>query len=214
MHLPLPHFFPATPSRIFHLHGKRYRVGRDGVRALRLLTQIYSSPSQPAGHTSLLRFRSQIRQLRAADARGYLCLIIDHAGDLRLLLLAIWLRGHVGGTIGAAALTACCNHPSDQLRKEVVRALKRMGVWAPVRIMAETDTNRRIRALAGTQLQRPHEQRLKNFARHIPHLESQITKRRLFIAPDVDIRLTCAAKSSSLIRIILERIHRLVSGHT
>jgi hypothetical protein len=195
------------------LHGKRYRVGRDGVQALRLLADLYDSDPQPDGRTNLLPFRRRIRQLQAADARAPLSLVVAYASDSRLRVLAIWLRGRLGGIAGTSTLAAFCSHPHDQVRKEVARALKRMGAWSAVRNMAESDPNPRIRQLAAAQPVTPYDERLNNFARHIPRLDSQAVKRHLFIAPEVDIRLTCPAKSPSIIRMILERIHRLVSGH-
>lgn len=203
--------FPARREYRFRLNGRRYRVGPSGIRTLRLLselTEIHSSSEQ----RSASRRRDRIRASEMFLSRSVLCLVIDRTDDRWLRLLAIWLRGRVGGSLGTAVVARFATHPDDQTRKEVARALRRMSAWAHLRDMAENDSCARIRRLATTRPAQSYHSRLSRYCNHIPLTAVESLGHRLFVSPDLDIREGRRPKSRFRIRLILKRIQQIVAG--
>jgi hypothetical protein len=191
---------------------------RDRTKALQLLSDLCYAHRRSRRSNWLLPFRRRIRQVSLLDARNELLAVIETTRDPQLRLLAIWLRGRMGGIDGTSAIAWFGNNLLDgrndfQLRKEVARALGRMGAWRELREMAKWDSHPRIRQMASLEPTRSYTDRLATFSSHAEHLETPAAKRRLFVAKEVDLRLGRPAKPIEVIRAILERIHRLVMGH-
>jgi hypothetical protein len=141
-----------------------------------------------------------------------LTLVVERTDDPTLRLLAIWLRGRCGGSLGTPILAKFSTHPDVQTRKEVARSLKRMGAWDQLREIATHDANGRIRRIATTQPSKPYRDRLASFSRHMARVEIASVKRHLLASPTIDVGHGRAPKSRWVIRMILERIHRIVAG--
>lgn len=212
--LPLPRNFPARSHRKFYLNGRKYRVGLEGVEALRLLREIYGETFHAADRNWLVRLRGKIRAMDELDARAVLSLVVLYTDNRTLRLLAIWLRGRLGGIAGTSTLVALRDDPHMATRKEVARALVRMGAWVEVAEIAELDIDPRVRFFASAKPARPYRERLAEFASHTDHVAVTATRQRLFVDPEVDIHPGRPGKSVWLIRTILERIHRLVTGQS
>ena len=210
-HTILQYRIPRNADSLFNLFGRKFRVGKDGVKALRLLTVIHDNR---AGHTDqgwLIRLRGQIRQVETLQSQVVLSWMIELADDPSLRVLAIWLRGRCGGHFGASSLAAYSTGANVQTRKEVARALKRMRAWVELERIASQDDDGRVRRIASTE-PRPYRQRLDDFATHVSRLFVAPANRELIVSDDVDVTLGRPPKPISLIRAILERIHRLISG--
>jgi hypothetical protein len=202
--------FPAIGDYRYRLHGRRYRVDSAGMQTLKLLSQICDSCAACSDQNRLVRLRGQIRQVQALRSRSLLSWVAQRTGDPRLRLLAIWLRGRCGGSVGTSILARFATHPDLQTRKEVARALKRMGAWVQLREMADNDPSARVRRLATTKPARDYRQRLSDYSKHIPRVPVTSARHPLFVSPELGIRQGRPAKSSWFIRLILERIHLLV----
>lgn len=191
---------------------------RAGMQALQLISDLREAHQRSRQRNWLLPFRQRIRHVSQVDARTTLISVIHNSRDPQIRLLAIWLRGRMGGIDGTSTIAWFGNHfPGGsgdfQTRKEVARALGRMGAWRELREMAKWDSHPRIRQMASLEPARSYQERLATFASHAEHLEAPAVKRRLFVAKDVDTRWGRPAKPIEVIRAILERIHRLVMGH-
>jgi hypothetical protein len=206
--------FPANGDYTYNLHGRRYRVGSSGSRTLKLLTEIYDSCAACADQSWPFSVRKQIKQVQDLNASALLCLVVERTDDPTVRILAIWLRGRCGGSLGTASLAKFAHHPDDQIRKEVARALKRMGAWAQLREMAENDTSERIRRMATSEPSRPYRDRLSDFSRRFPRVNVASVKQPLFVSPQLELGQGRPPKSRSVIRMILERIHRIVAGQS
>ena len=204
--------FPAKRDFCFRLRGRRYCVGSSGKRTLKLLTEFYGTATACADPSWPFPLREKIRQVQALNWRSVLSYVVQLTHDPTLRLLAIWLRGRCGGSLGTSSLARFAAHRDDQTRKEVARALKRMGAWVQLREIADNDTSERIRRMATMQPLRPYRDRLADFSNRLPRLEVTSVKRPLFLSPELDVRQGRPPKSRSVIRMILERIHRLVAG--
>lgn len=204
--------FPALRYYAFRLSGRWYRVDLSGVRTLKVLVEIYQASRVCEDYGWLFHLRSQIRQAQALNAPHVLSLVVESTPDPVLRVLAIWLRGRCGGSLGTTNLTKFSRHPDVQTRKEVVRALKRMEAWAQLREISTHDQNARIRRLAGARPSRPYRDRLTDFASRIARLDTAPVKPRLFVSPACALGPGRPPKSSTTIRLILERIRSVLSG--
>lgn len=206
--------FPAKRHYRFRLRGQQYRVGPSGVRTLKLLAEIYGACSASTNPSWPFRLRNKIRQVQALNSRSVLSYVVESAGDPVLRLLAIWLRGRCRGSLGTSSLALFATHPDDKIRKEVARALRRMGAWVQLREMADNDTSERIRRMATAEPLRPYRDRLAEFSGHFAHFEVPSVSFPLFVSPEVDVRQGRPPKPGWVIRVILERIHRLITGRS
>ena len=212
--------FPAKRGIEFRLHGQGYFIGKASMRTLKLLADIYGAWASADDGTWPFRLRPLIRQVQALDATPVRCLVVERTTDPTLRIMAIWLRGRCGGSLGTSSLAKFATageSPSrspedDRTRREVARALKRMGAWAPLREMAEHDPDPRIRRIATAQPARPYRQRLAEYTRRVSRVSAATGKQPLVVAPDLDLSQGRPPKSQSIIRAILEHIHRLVTG--
>jgi hypothetical protein len=115
--------------------GRESFSGNDEPHGRRFLRKRLPTPSAKRDTNSFagtwpFRLRPQIRQVQAIDATPVLCLVVERTDDPTLRILAIWLRGRCGGSLGTSSLAAFATAADDRTRKEVARALKRMGAWA------------------------------------------------------------------------------------
>lgn len=212
--------FPARRGYQFRLHGQGYFVGKASMRTLRLLADIYRACATADDGAWPFRLRPLIRQVQLLEATPVLCLVIERTADPTLRILAIWLRGRCGGSLGTSSLARFATageSPSrspedDRTRREVARALKRMGAWTPLREMAEHDTDPRIRRIATAQPARPYRQRLAEYTQRVSRVSAATGQQPLVVAPDLDLSQGWPPKSRSVIRATLEQIHRLVTG--
>jgi hypothetical protein len=209
-----PFGFPADSEYRFRLSGRSLRVGPSGVRTLKLLTEIYNSCRTRTDGKWPYRLRDHFKRVKAIDSRSVLTLVVDRTHNRTLRILAIWLRGRCGGSFGTSVLFRFSADSDTQTRKEVARSLKRMEAWAQLRAIAADDPNPRVRQMATCRMAKPYEVRLGNVSKNVSRLEVPIGKQELVVSPDLDIRDGRPPKSTSFIRMILERIHRLVGGRS
>jgi hypothetical protein len=207
--------FPAKSKYEFRLNGRRFRVGQAGVRTLRLLSDIYTSHSKRNDSGWLLSYRCRIEQLwMTLGSRSVLCLVVERTGDPTLRIFAIWLRGHCGGHLGTPIIAQFWRDPDETTRKEVARSLKRLESWSQLRKMAELEPNKRIKKIATAGPSRPYQLRLDRFAEQSRRIEVSSTIHELVMSPNLVTGQSRPPKPAWLIRMILNRIHGLVSSRT
>lgn len=207
--------FPCRDSYRFRLAGRYYRVGDCGVTALKILAQIYFAKANADSMYWALAVRDKVRQAEHLVARHVLSQVIEMTDDDQLRLLAVWLRGRCGGHLGtkvvanAAIRVAKDRSDAFALRKECVRALRRMSGWAQIRQLVHNETNSRLLCMASPPTGRAYQDRL---AAALQNMECKTVDRpqaTLWIWPEVKLRLS-RPKSLHVIRQILMRIRRLV----
>ncbi len=196
----------------FLVEGRKIRLGKRGVRVLNMLANIACKKTSSSGETWLLPCRAQIRELEQLQHRIYLIIAAKNSRNPVLQCLAIMIRGRCHGTFGVPSIVRLYDTSDPAIRRHVVRCLKRLGAWAELRHIAEAEMDAKIQQLATQTPGRPFEDRRKNFLEHIPRLFFEPGQPPLVIAPDVDFQHGKPAKPISLIRAVLERIHKLVSG--
>jgi hypothetical protein len=183
-------------------------------RSLQLLSQIYRQAEVRSSANSvhwLLHFRDQIREIERRKCGGVLSLVVELTPDPRLRVLAIWLVGRCGGVAGTKRLAKFIGSTDFQTRKELARAFKRKHAWAEIRTLLRNEHDDRIIRLVTSDRQQSFDARLRSYTKSTSVPSVNTLSKTMFLANGVDLNCGAPAKSRTLIRIILERIHRLVS---
>ncbi|MEM8680755.1 MAG: hypothetical protein AAGF97_15510 [Planctomycetota bacterium] len=160
----------------------------------------------------MLRARPIVREIRQLEARATLTYVAARTDAPVLRILACWLRGHCGGTLGTAVIAKLAEHADWQTRREATRALRRMSAWSQLDVIATNDPHDRIRTLAMCRPSRPIADRIADFVGPTPRRSIIATTRHLFLAPQLELNQRHPPKSPQLIREILVRLQRLISG--
>ncbi|QDU91608.1 hypothetical protein Pla175_50380 [Pirellulimonas nuda] len=203
---------PISRDYQFRLGGKKYRLGASGVRALTLLAGLVEQTPDRGDVGWLLRRRGDVREIERINPSAALILVVDRAQDDRLRCLAVWLRGRCGGVLGAATVSRLSTSTDRTLRKEAARCLRRLKAWAALRAIAEADPDPQIRALATQSPSVPFTTRLAGFSRRLSRRLASPATPGLWVSPDASFEQGRPPKPRRLIRLILERIHRLAAG--
>lgn len=202
---------PVTKDYCFYVGGKRFRLGSVGLRALYLLTEIGQRWRSASDHYWLLPLRPCIREIQLQNPRAALCLAISQTRDERLRVLAVWLRGRCGGSLGTSVVATHANSRQRLLRKEVARCLRRMSGWSDLRLIEAVEADPRIRRLAMQPRPPSHASRLTQFCQNLRRSVKPQSEPQLYLAPWIESRQGRLPRSPWLIRLFLEHIHRLVS---
>ncbi|MEQ1827052.1 MAG: HEAT repeat domain-containing protein [Pirellula sp.] len=203
--------FPIQSNYRFTMLNRRFRVGWNGLRMLAQISVIAHGASQARKITWLLGYRNQINKVEAHNLQELLTLVIERTPQSRIRLLAIWLRGRCGGTVGTSAIYRFASDPDEQTRKESVRALVRMSAWVQLASIAEDDPSPRIRRMACCTPPTSHGERLHQFQRNITRLQRSQKRAELYVSPEMEIRASRPSKSLEFIQSILKRIQHIVS---
>ena len=205
--------FPKDARFRFRINGRHCRVNADGVATIERLIELHKASLLAEKPTWLLAHRDTIREIESLNYRGVLSLIVERTSDPKLRLLAIWLRGRCGGYMGTSILKGYATSPDFQIRKETIRALRRLSAWTLLAEVAKNDSNARIRRLAAPVLAKPHLHRLMEFAKNVHPIHVNSTTPPLWISPEIRRFEGKRPKSVLLIRQTLERIRALVTGN-
>lgn len=209
---------PSWPPRIRFLAGivrvggRRFRLRAHDVQLVQLMTYLLEQrPAAP--HVGwLIPHRPTLRQVLQLNARVGLTWLVECATESWHLRLALWLRGRCGGALGTPIVAKCLLSTDELVRKEAVRALRRMNAWAELHAVAEYDANPRLRRLASCRPPPDLRARVERFTEHIRAVPYETRSRPLYVAPSVALDSCPHVRSRSYIREILDRIRRLVRG--
>ncbi len=209
-------------GRQINCFGKRIRLRRHDIAANSWLMSLVQSRQRERDTgkppLALLHHRHALRDIvnhqppPVAGLMAILHLVSD--GPQELIQLAVWMLGRCAGMVGISAVASLINDDRPAVRKEVARALRRMGGWAELRVMAARDADARVRRLAIAAEPTPFADRLGRF------VDDQV-QRRTTTEPPKTSRMKFwlntplerhPPKSISLIRRLLQRIRRLVHG--
>lgn len=203
--------FPNDRKYSFRIGRERYQIGSHGTEVLRLLMQIHGASIVATDPYWALRVRKQIRRIEFLNARSTLVHVIEKTSDVRMRLLAIWLRGRCGGILGTSAIASFAQSSEYVTQKECVRALQRLSAWAELREIACNVKDPRIRRLATQFAAKPFGERLTCMMENVHPVPIAKRQSRFWLLPGLALG-RAAPKSVETIREILMRIKRLVSS--
>ncbi len=162
--------------------------------------------STPGG---LIPYRRQVRECLFPAPRALLVYVAEQATNPAVRRIAVWLRGRCRGNLGAATLAQLWQTDDVGVRKEITRALKRMGAWDYLRVIETADPNPRIRRIAQPPTRRAFSVRLARFLTRIGRHEAGLPA-PLLVSENCEPGAGRPAKSGLFIRRILEHIRWLV----
>ena len=195
--------------RVFRHRGKRYRLRPAGRRSLALLRDLARNPRYQS-QDGLLRLCPRIRKVLATPAPVALCYALDRTNDARAIRLAIWLLGRIGNSYATPSVDRQVGNVDFRVRREAIRALKRLHAWPQLARIQHSHDDARIRAVAEASRPRPYSDRLADFvARSTPIAHAEVA-RELVLAPDAEFGSGRPPKSRWQIGFVLRRIRRLV----
>lgn len=204
-------FRPILPSRHIYHRGKKFRLGRAAERTIDLLREITFSPACQST-SGLLLIRPRIRGLLAHPTPVILCYSIDRTSHARTLRIAIWLLGRIGHPYATPSVAAHIGHPNFRVRREVVRALRRLHAWGELRRINRQHPDPITRAIAVQVEPRPYADRLVAFVGRVEPVPSIGSTDPLVLAPGLDFESGRPPKNRWQIGAMLRRIRRLVRG--
>lgn len=194
----------------FTLRGRRFFLGESGHETLRLLHAMHQQSVNDASGFWALKARRELTALQKFGRSSVLTLVIIHTGDDQLRRIAIWARGHLGGSLGTSVITLYLNSPDAALRKVAVHALKRMNAYANLQRVADSDPDPRIRRIAMFTVAKPFDERVRKFSRNVRTCETTGNAQPLLVNQMIDTGHARRPKSGTFIRVILQRIRQLV----
>jgi hypothetical protein len=208
-----------TISRSSFLLGHKVKIGQKEewltsheVWALQVLQYLSLQRPERSDKTWLIRYRHYIREIERTCPKKSLVLAISQTTNERVCCLAVWLRGRCCGSLGTDAVSKHAQASNESLRKEVARCLKRLSAWEQLRHLSETDPSPRVRRLASQSPSIPYATRFEKFAQLLRRIEVSNTKPEMMISSEVDFLEGRRPKPQWLIKLILDRIHQLVSS--
>jgi hypothetical protein len=197
--------------QVFRHRGKRFRLRGAGRRSLSLLRDIARNP-RCQSKDGLLRLRPRIRAVLSAPAPVALSYVADRTKYTRALRVAIWLLGRIGNAYATPSVLCHVNHADFRVRREAIRALKRLHAWPQLARIQQSHDDARIRALAKVSPPRPYADRLASFVADSKPIEHTEVAHQLVLAPNVEVGDGRPPKSRWQIGRVLRRIRRLVRG--
>ena len=203
--------------------GKSLWMTEDDPRAWRGLGRLAAvrraenhDSCQDALPVRLVAFRREFREIvRRRLLVGLLASLkdADQYDDPELGRIAIWLLGRCGRSYAAPIVAQLRHHDEVAMRREVARALRRMGALVELEAMSRFDPDERVRRLATSFGPAPFERRLSRYAdrevRRVAMVEPGLRREFFALAPLTPGR---PAKTAAFIRAILEHIRLLVRG--
>ena len=206
--------FPVYRDFRFALFGRKYRLGASGIKALKLLEDAYLCSRNRADGSWPFRLRAIVRKIRNIDAKSTLCFVVANTDNPTVRILAIWLRGHCGGTIGTQVLGEFSRNADDQTRKEIARALKRMSAWKTLSNLSK-DPNPRVARMASCKSPESFATKFGRFASSVSAVDVSKSSKQLLLGPEVELdrQFHQPPKSAAFIRSILLRIKNLLSAN-
>ena len=214
-------------DRRVYREGCRYRLGdasvrllKRDIRVLKQLKAIRESCKSDSSGTWLLAHRRHIRNIEHRQPQAALTLAAIHSQDEATRRLAIWLRGRASGKFAARELLELgkTEAASPTIVAEVARALFRIGAWCQLAELLQAcryqDLSQQYECSVA---ERDFYVALKRFVRHMPATARTASispgpqeSMKLFVASAGNLQGK-PAKPKWLIRLVLDRVHWLVS---
>jgi hypothetical protein len=208
--------FPTTADYTFRLAGHRWRMGASDIAANEFLKQLVATrakaKSEGVAPRKLIACRADFRRILSAYTTAGLLqsLQSDSEEEQRI---ALWLLGRAHDRTVVSAVHLFSSARQKNVRREAVRALRRLEAWAELRQIEEFDFDEQIRRIATPRESRAFSSRLEQFTRDVPTLAVDAPRPEFRLLTDLNPVGSGRPKSSDWIARLLRHIHFLVRGH-
>jgi len=165
----------------------------------------------------LLALRNEFRAIRRSHPLFGLLWCITR-GDSETRQLAIWLFGRVANRHQTSVVAALSHDRDVRIRKEVAKALRRLGAWAELREIAAREDDPIVRRLAESAEAPPREfsERMTRFLDNdveVVERPDEADPGPKSLCVNTTIGDGTPPKSRWYIRLVLEHIRWLVGRH-
>ena len=203
---------PLRPGYVFRYQGRRYQLWGSDIRGLRCLAEMAVPPSSGERPVPLWQQRHELREILHTTSPAALALLLERARSRRLRRLAICLLGHTDGHLGTKALAKIARSNDTRICRDAARALRHKQAWPELHDIAQISSDPRVRALARPPVRRAYRERLNGFLTDVEPQPISQTSRELVVDIDLAKRPGRPPRTRAMIRLVLERIRRLVRG--
>jgi hypothetical protein len=198
--------FPARKGLRYVVESQSFHINVYDMQALRLMEELYRASRSSTQVTWMIAYKDRIGTLSILVSRSFLCLIIARTQVFEVLRFSLWLLGRKRGTLGLRLLSNLTGSPDVRIRKEAVKALRRMERWEQLSSIQETDPNARIRSYATSPPVANFQQRLNDYKRNVQVVPASKQEMELFVHPSLTLVNRTPPKSWQWIRELLCRI--------
>ncbi len=203
---------PLRMGYVFRYQGRRYQLWGSDILGLRCLAEMAVPPSPGEHAAPLWQQRHELRNILQTISPAALALLLERARSRRLRKLAICLLGHTDGHLGTKALVKVAQSNDTRICRDAARALRHKQAWPELHDIAELSSDPRVRAMARPPIRRAYRERLNGFLTDVEPQPITQTSRELVVDVDLAKRPGRPPRTRAMIRLVLERIRRLVRG--
>jgi hypothetical protein len=203
---------PLRAGYVFRYQGRRYQLWGSDIRGLCCLAEMAVPPSPGERPLPLWQQRRELREVLHTTSPAALALLLERARSRRLRRLAICLLGHTDGHLGTKALVKIARSNDTRICRDAARALRHKQAWPELSDIARTTSDLRVRALATPPVRTAYRDRLTEYLTDVEPQPITPTHRELVMEVDLAKRSGRPPRTRAFIRLVLERIRRLVRG--
>lgn len=189
---------------------RHFYLNESGEETIRLLNEIKAMAETDSSGFWALRARRKLKPILKHRRASLVSFIIATTSDDQMRLVALWVRGHLKGTLGTSVVAEAAKSKDASIRKAAVRALKKMGGYAHLRELVSRETDPRIKRLCMAENLRPLSDRLQKFKRNVSSRDTSQQAMPLVVHQPLDLSVKRLPKPATYIRRILKEIKLLV----
>jgi hypothetical protein len=208
--------FPASSEYSFYLAERRWRMGASDIAANEFLKQLVATrakaKSEGVAPRNLIACRADFRRILSADTTAGLLQSLQSDSDEEQRI-ALWLLGRAHDRSVVSAVHLFSSARPKSLRREAVRALRRLEAWAELREIAKFDFDEQIRRIATPRESRDFSSRLSQFTGGVQTLAVEAPRPEFRLLTNLNPVGSGRPKSTDWIARLLRHIHFLVRGH-
>ena len=208
--------FPAAAEYSFYLAGRRWRMGASDIAANRFLKQLVATRAKAKNEgvapRKLIACRGDFRRILSAYTTAGLLQSLQSDSDEEQRI-ALWLLGRAHDRSVVSAVHLFSSAKPKSLRREAVRALRRLEAWAELRQIAKFDFDEQIRRIATPRKSRDFSSRLSQFTGDVQTSAVEPPRPEFRLLTDLNPLGSGRPKSTDWIARLLRHIHFLVRGH-
>jgi hypothetical protein len=206
----------TTDEYPFWFAGRRYRMGASDSAANEFLKQLVATrsdvKSDGVNRRKLMGCRSDFRRILSAYTTVGLLRSLMSSSDEEQRI-ALWLLGKAHDRSVVTAVTSFASGQPKSLRREAVRALRRLEAWAELREIAKFDFDEQIRRMATPRESRDFSSRLSRFTGRLQLFAWDAPRPEFRLLTTLNPKESGRPKSTDWIARLLHHIQFLVRGH-
>ena len=186
-----------------------YWLGAAGTDTVRL---VFDALYLLKTESSPIALRQLVRCSKYSGSPAALAHLIEMTPDRDLRLVAVWLLGLSGGTIGSKILAKFFPAADEPFRYVLAKAMWRMKAWHDLERLAKDDPSARVQRIVQHAPAVEFQTRLETYTSGIKVVKRHGPTFHQHFMARISFTESVQPRSATVIREILERIRTLVHG--